>query len=140
MYWVIQYKDMKANEWMAKKPIPPSLQKLPNIEFCASTQLSMLRYRLIRQNKKLKYFTIYITISKNNHCSKKLYFKDHRHHLWRTMCRMIDNNEPHSFDIWMTYWKKFDFFIIRYKDNCLNTLISERWLRSDVLSVRPQML
>jgi hypothetical protein len=99
MYWVIQYKDMKANEWMAKKPIPPSLQKLPNIEFCASTQLSMLRYRLIHGNQKLKYFTICITISKNNHCSKKLYFKDHRHHLWRTMCRMIDNNEPHSFDI-----------------------------------------
>ena len=61
MYWVIQYKDMKANEWMAKKPIPPSLQKLPNIEFCASTQLSMLRYRLIHGNQKLKYFTICIS-------------------------------------------------------------------------------
>lgn len=99
MYWVIKYKDIKATEWMAKKPKPPPLQKLPNIEFCASTQLSMLRYRLIENNCKLKYFTICIKIYKNQSCDRKLYFKDPRHHLWRTMCRMIDNNEPHSFDI-----------------------------------------
>ena len=99
MYWVIHYKDMKSNEWMAKKPKPPQVQKLPNIEFCASTQLSMLRYRLLKNNPKLKYLTILINISKDQQCTRKVYFKDPRHHAWRTICRMIDNNEPHSFDI-----------------------------------------
>ena len=101
MYWVISYKDKKAKELMLIKPKAPSIQKLPNIEFCASTQLSMLRSRLLANNARLKYYTICISISKDNRCTTKVPFKDYRFYTytWRTMHRMIHKNEPHCYDI-----------------------------------------
>lgn len=99
MYWVISYKDKKAKEFMLIKPKAPSIQKLPNIEFCASTQLSMLRSRLLANNNRLKYYTICISISKDTHCTKKVRFKDYRCYMWRTMHRTIHKNEPHCYDI-----------------------------------------
>ena len=100
MYWLIVFKDMKANTLMGVKPKPPSIQKLPNLEFCACTQLSMLRHRLLSNNQKLKYYTILINIKKKNYnCRNEINFKDPRHSNWRTVHRCLDNNQPYCSDI-----------------------------------------
>lgn len=100
MYWVIQYKDVKANELIDNKPIPPFVQKLPNIEFCACTQLSMLRSRLVKNNNKLGYYVININITKDNLCTRMIHFKDPRNETWRSVARYLkNNNTPHCLDV-----------------------------------------
>lgn len=101
MFWLIKYKDLKANELMMKKPKAPCIQKIPNIEMCACTQLSMLRHRLLFNNSKLNYYIIKIIVKQNNNCIHKIHFMDHRQNNWRTVKRCLNENEtdPYCHDI-----------------------------------------
>ena len=91
MHWLIKYKDKKANDLIQMKPQAPIIQKLPNIEFCACTKLSMLRHRLISNNPKLNYYMINIKIKKTMECNDKILFKDPRHRNWRRVQRCLLN-------------------------------------------------
>lgn len=99
VYWLIKYKDDKVQELMNSKPKAPMIPRINNVEYSASTTLSCLRSRLIKNNKNIKYYVLIVTISKNDKCEKTLKYCDERKN-WRNIERRLhDDESPYSIDV-----------------------------------------
>jgi hypothetical protein len=93
IYWLILFKDMKVDALMMIKPIPPMMLRCQQVEYCALTHLSDIRYRLIANNKNLHYFLMVIHITKDiPDCNVMLKYRDDKRNHWRKLSRCIEKN------------------------------------------------
>ena len=97
IFWLIYYKDLKVQELMKQKPIPPASEKRSNLEYSTIVTLRSLRERWLNSNKKLKYFVIQLKCNKQTpDCSQEMWYITKRNE-WKSVKRSVTNGSPFTY-------------------------------------------